>query len=114
MDIEDVSLNDFDFFDDDVAEVVNDLDSVEVDTSDVSSNEILVYFDSVSDNDVSGGDYASLLSNLSEDSADYTEYLTQIESGIREINTNLNIIIGVALLWLAFYFSKRLINLFKE
>lgn len=114
MDIDDVSLNDFDFFDDSVSEVFDDLDSFEVDISDFSNNEILVYSDSVSDNDVSGGDYVTLLSNLSEDSADYTEYLVEIESGLREINTNLNIIIGVALLWLAFYFSKRLINLFKE
>lgn len=114
MEFDDVSLNDFVVFDDFVSEVFNDLDSVEVDSSDVSNNEILVYFDSVSDNDVSGSDGYFMLSNLSEGSTDYTEYLSSIESGIREINTNLNIIIGVGLLWLAFYFSKRLINLFKE
>lgn len=114
MEFYDVSLNDFVVFDDFVPEVFNDLDSVEVDPSDVSNNEILVYFDSVSDNDVSGSDGYFMLSNLSEGSTDYTEYLSSIESGIREINTNLNIIIGVGLFWLAFYFSKRLINMFKE
>ena len=113
MDFDDVSFNDLDFVDF-VPEVINELDSDEVNFSDVSSGEILVYFDSVSDNDVSGSDGFGGLSDLSESSGDYSEVLSSLESGVREINSNLNIIIGVALLWLAFYFSKRLINMFKE
>lgn len=114
MDFDDVSLNDDIFFIDYVPEVVYEVDSSEVDTSDVSSGEVLVYFDSVSDNDISGNDDFVMLSNLSETSADYSETLAEIQTELGEINTNLNLIIGIGLFWLAFYFSKRLINMFKE
>lgn len=109
MDFEDVSLNDFEFIEDSY-----EVDSVEVDSSDVSSGEILVYFDSVSDNDISGNDNFVMLSDISSDSADYSETLAEIQTELGEINTNLNIGIGVSLLCIAFYFSKRLINFFKE
>ena len=109
MDFEDVSLNDFEFIEDSY-----DVDSVEVDSSDVSSGEILVYFDSVSDNDISGNDNFVMFSDISSDSTDYSETLAEIQTELGEINSNLNIGIGVALLCIAFYFSKRLINFFKE
>lgn len=109
MDFEDVSLNDFDFIED-----FYDSDSFEVDSSDVSSGEILAYSDSVSGNDVSDNDGFVMFSDLSSDSTDYSEVLTEIQLELREINYNFNVCIGISLLCIAFYFSKRLINFFKE
>lgn len=114
MELDDVSLNDDIFFVDYVPEVVYEVDSPEIDTPDVSGSEVLVYFDSVSDNDISGNDDFVMLSNLSENSGEYSETLAEIQSELGQINSNLNLIIGIGLFWLAFYFSKRLINMFKE
>lgn len=107
MEFDDVSLNEF-------FEVYDEVYSFEVDSSDISSGEILVYFDSVSDNDISGNDDFVMLSDISENSADYSETLAEIQAELGEINSNLNLIIGIGLFMLAFYFSKRLINMFKE
>lgn len=109
MDFEDVSLNDFGFIEDSYV-----ADSGEVDFSDVSSGEVLVNSSSISDNDVSDNDGFTLLSDLSADPTDYTEILTEIEYELGEVNNNLNVCIGISLLCIAFYFSKRLINFFKE